>query len=34
MVFCLLISLDFSEGELSENIQAHNTIVFNLLWQI
>ncbi len=34
MVFCLLISLDFSEGELTENIQAHNTIVFNLLGQI
>ncbi len=34
MVFCLLISLDFSEGELIENIQAHNTIVFNLLGQI
>ena len=34
MVFCLLISLDFSEGDLSENIQASNTVVSTLLDQI
>ncbi|WP_305838022.1 heme o synthase [Photobacterium leiognathi] len=31
MVFCLLISLDFSAGGLSENHQASNTVVSTLL---